>query len=105
MKVYKMMKLVDMVNMELLFKKPDITETCRHSLKLMRDHVRTPTGKYFKQMVENYWILLPQKVVEANSACRLKKRTRQVHGHQVHPDINGIRLGVCFQHPYFSDSK
>lgn len=34
MKVYKMMKLVDKVNMELLFKKPDITETCGHSLKL-----------------------------------------------------------------------
>ncbi|KAK4809294.1 hypothetical protein QYF61_023287, partial [Mycteria americana] len=33
-KVYNMMKLVDKVNTELLFKNPDITETCGHPLKL-----------------------------------------------------------------------
>lgn len=93
-KVYKVMKVMDEVGMEVLPKHPDTAETWGHSLRAAQN-----MHECFKEMMENLDIAA-RKGLEANSASG-----RQVHGQQVHPDINGIRVGVCLQHPSCNDCE
>lgn len=59
-KVYKIMKTVDKVLIELFFTKFSITRCGRHSLKLAGNHLKFIKEGTSTETVVNFWNLLPQ---------------------------------------------
>lgn len=74
-KVYKIIKVSDEVNAELLFTKSLNSRTRDHSLKLVEHQIKAQQMKENSSLCSGYTIckLIPQEAVETDSINRLKR--------------------------------